>query len=51
MPFAATWMDPEINILGKMSQTEKGKCHTVITYTCTLTYDTRGRIYKTETAS
>ena len=27
MPFAATWMDPEIIILCEASQTEKGKYH------------------------
>ena len=25
MPFAATWMDPEIMILSEVSQAEKGK--------------------------
>ena len=30
MPFAATWMDLEIIILSKVSQTEKDKYH--ITY-------------------
>ena len=27
MPFAATWMDPEIIILSEVSQTEKDKYH------------------------
>ena len=27
MPFAGTWMDLEIIILGKVSQTEKDKYH------------------------
>ena len=27
MPFAATWMDPEIVILSEVSQKEKNKCH------------------------
>ena len=29
MPFAATWMDLEIIILGEVSQTEKDKYHMV----------------------
>ena len=29
MPFAATWMDLEMIILSKVSQTEKDKCHTI----------------------
>ena len=29
MPFAATWMDPEIVILSEVSQTEKDKYHTI----------------------
>ena len=29
MPFAATWMDPEIIILSEVSQTEKDKYHTI----------------------
>ena len=27
MPFAATWMDPEIIILSEVSQTEKDRYH------------------------
>ena len=27
MPFAATWMQPEILILSEINQTEKDKCH------------------------
>ena len=46
MPFAATWMDPEIIILSKISHTEKDKCHTVITCMWTLKYDTSELIYK-----
>ena len=30
MPFAATWMDLEIIILGEVSQTEKDKYHMVL---------------------
>ena len=29
MPFAATWMDLEINILSEVSQTEKDKYHMI----------------------
>ena len=30
MPFAATWMDPEIIILSEVSQTEKHKHHMIV---------------------
>ena len=33
MPFAATWMDLEINILSELNQTEKDKYH-MISFTC-----------------
>ena len=33
IPFAATWMDPEIIILSEVSQKEKDKYHT-ISFTC-----------------
>ena len=33
MPFAATWMDPEILILSELSQTEKDKYH-MISFIC-----------------
>ena len=29
MPFAATWMDPEIITLSEVIQTEKAKCHMI----------------------
>ena len=29
MPFAATWMDPEIIILSEVSQTKKDKYHVI----------------------
>ena len=29
VPFAAAWTDPEIVILGEVSQTEKEKCHMI----------------------
>ena len=32
MPFAATWMDPEIMILSEISQTEKDKYHKISQY-------------------
>ena len=32
MPFAATWMDPEIIILCEISQTEKDKYHILLLY-------------------
>ena len=46
MPFAATWMDWDIIILNKVSQTEKDKYH--ITYMWNLKYDTNELIYETE---
>ena len=30
MPFAGTWMAPEITILGEVSQKEKDKCHIIL---------------------
>ena len=29
MPFAATWMDPEIMVLSEINQTEKDKYHMI----------------------
>ena len=33
MPFAATWMDPEITILSEASHTEKDEHH-IVSLTC-----------------
>ena len=30
MPFAATWIDLEINILSEVNQTEKDKYHMIV---------------------
>ena len=30
MPFAATWMDPEITVVSEVSQTEKDKYHMIL---------------------
>ena len=30
MPFAATWMDPEMIILSEVNQKEKGKYHMIV---------------------
>ena len=54
MPFAATWMQPEIIILCEVSQKEKDKNHFIsydITYMWDLKYDTNEPICKTETNS
>ena len=51
MPFAATWMDLEINILSEISNTEKDKYH-MISFICgTFKNDTKELSYKTETDS
>ena len=47
MPFVATWMDPEIIILSKVSQRQIYD----ITYTWNLKNSTNELIYKTETDS
>ena len=47
MPFAATWMDPEIVILSEVSQTEKDKY--MISFICGMFLKgTNELIYKTE---
>ena len=46
MPFAATWMDLEIIILGAVSQRKKILCD--IIYIWNLKYDTNELIYETE---
>ena len=50
MPFAATWMDPEITILSKVCQTEKDK-HTNHLYVESKKNDTNEPIYKRETGT
>ena len=51
MPFAETWMNPEIILLSEVNQTEK-KISYNITYLWNLTKnDTNELIYKTETDS
>ena len=51
--FAATWMELEIITLSEVSQTKKGKYHTILLICEILKKkkDTRKRIYKTETDS
>ena len=51
MPFAATWIDLEINILSEVSQKEKDKHHMISLNMWNLKYDTNELIYKTETDS
>ena len=50
MPFAATWLDLEIIILSKVSQTEK-KYHMILLICGGYKNDTNELIYKTETDS
>ena len=50
MPFATTWVDLEITILSKVSQTEKDKYNTYHLYVESNENDTK-LIYKTETNS
>ena len=52
MPFAATWMGPEIVILSEVSQTEKEKyCMTSIICGSLKRNNTNELIYKAETDS
>ena len=48
MPFAVTWMDLEIVILSKLSQTEKDKYHMISLICGILKNGTNEPIYKTE---
>ena len=50
MPFAAAWMDLEIIILSKVSQTEKDKYHMIL-YVESKKNATKELIYKTEIES
>ena len=50
MLFVATWMDLEIIILSKSEGERQIKYH-IITYMCSLKYNTNELIYKTETDS
>ena len=48
MPFASTWIDLEIIILSKISQTREIQISCDITYVQNLKNDTNELIYKTE---
>ena len=48
LPFAAIWMDLEMILLSKISQTKNDKYH-YITYMWNLNYDTNEHIYETQT--
>ena len=48
MPFAATWMNLEIIILGEVSQTEKDKYHVILLICGIQKNGTNELIYKTE---
>ena len=50
MPFAATWMQPEIIKLSEVSQKEKDKHH-MISHMWNLKYNTNELTHKTETDS
>ena len=48
MPFAVTWLEPEIVILSEVSQTEKDKYHMILLI-CGIERNTTNKpIYKTE---
>ena len=49
MPFAATWMQPEIIKLSEVSWKEKYKYHMISLNMWNLKYGTNEPIYKTET--
>ena len=57
MPFAATWIDLEINILNEVSQEEKDKCHMILMwnlityYMWNLKYNIHELMYEAETDS
>ena len=51
MPFAATWMQPEIIIFSDIGQKEKDKCRMISLVMWNLKYGTNKPIYKTETNS
>ena len=51
MPFTATWIDPEVIILSKVSQKEKGKYRMISLNMWNLQHDTKESLYKTDTDS
>ena len=51
MPFAATWLDPEIIILSEVIPTEKDKYRMKSPICRIFKNDTNGLIYKTQTGS
>ena len=48
MPFAATWMDPEIIMLSKVIQREKNKYHIILLTSRSFKKDTNELISKIE---
>ena len=51
IPLAATWMQPEMSIISKISQKEKDKYHMMSLNMWNLKYDTKEHIFETETDS
>ena len=51
MPFAPTWMDPEIIILSEANQMQKGKYHMISLMCGILKQGTNEHIYKTDVES